>query len=1304
MSNYASTVIPRPGNWQDFEEHTCILFQCILNDPNTVVNGRTGQAQQGVDIYGRRDQAGHHWVGIQCKQKSDGQKLTEPELKREVSKAKTFTPTLSELIIVTTAPDDANIQRIARDITQHHEAEGLFSVDVWGWGTIEREVRKHGRAIEAFHPDLTPFSRELQSLGEQTIALVKDESSKADQILRLLDRIVPAISNDSASAAETSTAGAEALEHSVHSEIDGYRDLLRTGKANTAKNLLDALKERVWESGSRRVRFRILTNMGAAYLSLGDQDKAADSFLEAIAYDPFDRVGLANSALAYLIKEEPQNAIETARRALTHDLENAAAAAHLISGQIGNPDVSDPFSLVPEAVRDTPEVLASAIGFLLHKNNADWRQLARQAADRHAQDKQLQRRAAEAVLDGALSSDHFVLGCAAVEEGGITFEDVQYAATVLQNLWEEVLDAETEVFDSALPHNLALALWVLNECQAAATVLDQALGRSPDDSGIRELRAALYFEADEVDAALALVGDDLKRPDLVLMWAQALASREPERARALIHGQDFSASPQHQRLAAYQVIIESFVQEGQLDQASEQVERFVSDYPGSIIPLVELATLQLKRGDTDADATLTRAVGVLGDERRFSERLAIANVLEEAGRYDKVASVLAGHVDTSHDSPALRRLLFAYINADRRAAANELLTGLSAEVTSRPPYLKALAAINMNRKDFPAAREALDRYLGMKPDDLAMRLRWFQLCLRLGEHDRIETCLSGDVERLTGSPELRMELARWLSQLGFEERALKLAYSVFLYNSAAPQVHLHFMGLILLPGRTISIPLDRDTIDNDVAFEIDGDSGGRSWFIVEPNVELRKDEAFIAPDSEIAKKARGLSSGDIIEWDGHGATWKVVDVKHKYIYALHRSMENFERYFPTTQGLRQITVEPGEDEPFDELFEDVKRRHDDVQRVFDVLDKNMIPIHAAASALGGDIVETRNGLQQDGRKHRVCSGTHPERMRAIEALRSNAAQGCIIDALTLGMIRQLGIEDIVLQICGPIYVTGSTRDLYWARVEELKKAARPSMILYWQEGQLFRHELSQQEWDSAVECREADLNWLDAKTTIVPAEGATDPPEGLRQLNDSIGGNFLDDMLAAQGSGFLLLSQDQVYRVLAEQALGVTAGWLQPLLMLARDENLLSVTAYNKVVIDLISFGDQFISVDGGLLLAAGDFDENSLDQFSRVAERLGGPEAEIFSHIRVTANFLRFAWSKNPVKSATKKQTSILLEYLLRGRRDWQNIIGVIRALIQIRAGPNAELDHYILSWLKGHFFMSAEVGSLPIAGLGPS
>lgn len=51
----AGTELRKPKDCYAFERSMRKLMECALTDPNTQLNGRSGQRQHGVDIYGYRN-------------------------------------------------------------------------------------------------------------------------------------------------------------------------------------------------------------------------------------------------------------------------------------------------------------------------------------------------------------------------------------------------------------------------------------------------------------------------------------------------------------------------------------------------------------------------------------------------------------------------------------------------------------------------------------------------------------------------------------------------------------------------------------------------------------------------------------------------------------------------------------------------------------------------------------------------------------------------------------------------------------------------------------------------------------------------------------------------------------------------------------------------------------------------------------------------------------------------------------------------------------------------------------------------
>src|SRR5882757_8088418 len=93
MADFGSVALRPPKDWQAFERNARVLFACVLGDPLAKTNGRAGQRQNGVDIFGFRAESGTA-VGVQCKGKASdyGRPISERELRHEIQAALNFVP------------------------------------------------------------------------------------------------------------------------------------------------------------------------------------------------------------------------------------------------------------------------------------------------------------------------------------------------------------------------------------------------------------------------------------------------------------------------------------------------------------------------------------------------------------------------------------------------------------------------------------------------------------------------------------------------------------------------------------------------------------------------------------------------------------------------------------------------------------------------------------------------------------------------------------------------------------------------------------------------------------------------------------------------------------------------------------------------------------------------------------------------------------------------------------------------------------------------------------------------------------
>ncbi len=67
MPTLPTSELPRPQDWNEFEDIVWNIYRRKWQDPNAQRNGRQGQRQNGVDIFGQPKRLGNNYSGIRKK-------------------------------------------------------------------------------------------------------------------------------------------------------------------------------------------------------------------------------------------------------------------------------------------------------------------------------------------------------------------------------------------------------------------------------------------------------------------------------------------------------------------------------------------------------------------------------------------------------------------------------------------------------------------------------------------------------------------------------------------------------------------------------------------------------------------------------------------------------------------------------------------------------------------------------------------------------------------------------------------------------------------------------------------------------------------------------------------------------------------------------------------------------------------------------------------------------------------------------------------------------------------------------------
>lgn len=174
MPTIASAVVPPPKSWEEFEDIALAAAKLRWGSDDFHRHGRTGQKQDGVDVYGHDDD---RHIGVQCKNTIEGVSLGV--IKTEIANAQAFEPTLDHLYIATTAKRDAAIQKEVRLLSAERHNSGRFKVGILFWDDVCQDLAKDDDVFFAHYPQFRVKIDESRAhdrvLFDQLTALLRSD-------------------------------------------------------------------------------------------------------------------------------------------------------------------------------------------------------------------------------------------------------------------------------------------------------------------------------------------------------------------------------------------------------------------------------------------------------------------------------------------------------------------------------------------------------------------------------------------------------------------------------------------------------------------------------------------------------------------------------------------------------------------------------------------------------------------------------------------------------------------------------------------------------------------------------------------------------------------------------------------------------------------------------------------------------------------------------------------------------------------------------------------------------------------------
>ena len=715
------------------------------------------------------------------------------------------------------------------------------------------------------------------------------------------------------------------------------------------------------------------------------------------------------------------------------------------------------------------------------------------------------------------------------------------------------------------------------------------------------------------------------------------------------------------------------------------------DSARGLVLIAQVATM-LGLGDV-AESAFEAAVDAVPEDSHIATRLMVAHEADRAGSPATVIQLLDGHLPFESFEKDFELLSVAHANEHPHRERNlAFFTRLPARLRNSHPIARAHASVLVDVGKLPEAIKLLRHLHTEDPTDAFVALRLYDALYRSGDVAGAEAVIRGvDLASQVGVPEHIMRLAHETLRQGDFDRAYVAAYDLVRRHPNNPNIALGYAGLGLM--YEVNPMFTATTAGLGTYVAVEAPDGLRQDFVIDEGADFFGMN-IQAATSGIATRVIGLRRGETFEIPKFGLdqpeAWKVVEIKSKYLHLQHRVFEEFETRFPGKPGLARFTV--GQDN-IDSVLDVVRRSAEENIKNAQVYMQKPFPLAFIARGLGGDVVSFAQFVRKLGGRVVTCAGNLTERTGAVRLARQHRGRGAVLDAYTAWVAAEIGILPVLKTWFGTLQTPTSTMVMIDRMIRrENDGRGRRQMTISYQDGQFYRNEVTDEYRDHQIGAINRVRDCIEQNCEVVQVLVPDNISETTENLLAVGGSRFLDAAFLSARSDALLLSDDMRFRQLAAEATGTAGTWLQAALLAATEARQLAASEYAKAVVGLARNAHDHVVLNAPLLYLIARQDEDGFPGLRVALQCLGGPDAEMRSHLNVLVSFIALLWPPDDVLDwvKTRAATGLSLEIFLGNRsHDWAPLLNEI-LLWSLR---NRDLARYLSAWLRGHFIFQADL-----------
>ncbi len=1255
--------MPLPLDHATFETLCLNMAWYEIGDKNAYLYGRSGQNQHGVDICAQRDL--HTRVAIQCKmRKSSTDTKMEKTFREDFEEALTVKPPFSEFIFMTTHPVSTKLQDFAVQLQQEQLDEGReIKVIYWGYEKIQEISMKHKPIMELMLSKFLSFD----SSKEDKLKLDEEiYNANVTPSIDIVNSGFPLAGLKSFLRVDKSKFSDSSKEDKLKPDEEIYKttvtpfiDIVNSGHPGVGLDNLLNIDESKFSDKNKAQLYAVIAHI---YERIGDIENAKIFTRKSISIDDNQIRRKKRKAYSAYLEGNHQECVDITIQLLKEDMKDEekrglctlhlASYAHVMSVD------DDPLLHIPDHLKKCEEVCAGHVN-MLNILKIPSHNLIQEYLSLHPDNLFLRLQSITSIIS-------------TIEHKGILYlryippdserNKLSDCLDKLKKLWGEVEKYEPDAIFPEILINLILVNYWLGHKDEAYRMINKSLNVFPKIKEFQYL-CIEYLQVngtiEEFQKYISNFSDKDTFRDIYLIEKYMKEGKISEATNLFekIDIESLRHSDTHKGM--FSVLAQLGWQNRNLDLARKFINEEKNINPNAIEPfLLEINLLEASNAtEEDIQFIINEAMSKINDNSTIDQRHVLADFLKAKGLTSEAISLLHEKTPLKIASPALTLYLELLSQDDsKRYTFKNISDSISTDVHRELHTEYLLVNFFARIKDYAEAeRYAKDISEIDDPPNFHNKLVYARILFRQQKILELGAYLS------SLSPIPYSEDSSILYGFGYcnfvygdTKEGLKQIYASTIKNLDNVDACTRYMGFIFSQGESIlaHLPIERNKVEIGDAIRLKGEEQNKTW-IIEDESDFRIGLEYIAPEDSLAKTLIGKNLGDHVSMNDENSKFEIVDIQHKEIHLHYKIQDMLWDRHGKIDGLEKIQLDQSlpiktQMEP---IVDRLREKNERINKCWTMYQNNYLTFRLFCAAINTNIADVYQALYSLDGNLNVCYGNKDERDLAFKYIKQNKKSGFVADLLTYKVIFDFGLIEIVKEVLGRAYITNYSKE------ENIKNAQAFSPSLNQVSGSMgynasgyYFLEPSEEDVRNKIEAQESFTKFLNRMEYAIAIGSADIKGQYLDKNNP----NFLDDALAASGKKCILLSEDMNYRYIASAEVLTIDGnlkstWLQPVLMVAWNENIITIEQYHEFVWKLIENKHYFTSVTPEFLLY-GSLKDNIDKQ--KLAKSLITTSNNLEAVVRVFIDYLYLLWNSAELTQMEKHNITKIFIDLWRSTR----------------------------------------------------